>query len=386
MDRSVRRAAACGLAVLACVSVLLGQAPPPEDRMIVFESPTEGSYVSGPLLLRVQVAAPGIAVRSVSLYMDGQLVCTLLSPPFECAAHAGPNVVEHVVRATALLADGRRIASQVRTKDAGYSETVDVDVLQITATVTGDRGRFVRGLTAADFRVYEDGVLQPITYFASENIPLEILVAVDVSISMTQAIPTVRAAVKKFLSRLRPQDRVTVLGFNHTVFTVARPGVDLPTRLRNIDRLSAWGGTALYDVIIRGVDSLGAQPGRRALVVFSDGEDLHSKVPLQTAERRLEASDAVLYAVGQGRAPGMLELRQILDRLADKSGGRAIFEDLEGLDKAFDTIIEDLANQYLIAYVPRHDPRDGRWHDQRVEVPGRDVRIRSKRGYRFDPK
>lgn len=386
MGSGTARAVTCSLALLASVAVLMAQAPPPRDPAIVFESPTDGSYVSGPLLIRVRVAAPDVAVRSVSLSMDGQLVCTLSSAPFECPTDAGPQVVEHVIRATALLADGRRAASQVRTKDAGYSETVDVSVLQITATVTGDRGRFVRGLTSADFRVYEDGVLQPITYFASEKIPLEILVAVDVSISMTKAIPMVRAAVKKFLTRLRPEDRVTVLGFNHTVFTAARPAVDLATRLRNIDRLSAWGGTALYDVIVRGLDSLGAQPGRRALVVFSDGEDLHSKVPLQTAERRLEATDAVLYAIGQGRAPAMLTLRQILDRLADKSGGRAIFEDLEGLDRAFDAIIEDLANQYLIAYVPKHDPRDGRWHDQRVEVPGRDVRIRSKRGYRFDPK
>jgi len=76
--------------------------------------------------------------------------------------------------------------SSIRTKGAEYTETVDVDVVQITATVTGKGGRFVRGLGASDFKVYEDGVPQPITSFQSENIPLELVVAVDVSGSMTK--------------------------------------------------------------------------------------------------------------------------------------------------------------------------------------------------------
>ena len=207
---------------------------------------------------------------------------------------------------------------------------VDVDVVQVTATVTDGRGRFVRGLGRADFRVYEDDVPQQISSFFSEDIPLEIIVAMDVSGSMKPSMPTVKVAVKKFVSALRPADRVTVLTFNDNVFTLVRPAVDLAGRLKAIDRMTAWGGTALYEVIVKAVDQLGRQPGRRVLVVFTDGEDLSSRIPIEAVERRLEASDVVLYPIGQGRAPKVTMLKELLERLAQKSGGRAFFEELEG--------------------------------------------------------
>ena len=157
--------------------------------------------------------------------------------------------------------------------------------------------------------------------------PLEIIVAVDVSGSMKDAMPQVKGAVKKFLTALRPSDRVTLIGFNDNVFTLARPAVDLATRLKAVDRLAPWGGTALYDVIVQAIEQLGRQTGRRVLVVFTDGEDLNSHIALDAAERRLEASDAVLYPIGQGRAPKVKELKTVLERLARKSGGRAFFSE-----------------------------------------------------------
>ena len=159
-----------------------------------------------------------------------------------------------------------------------------------------------------------------------------------------------KLAVKKFLSALRPADRVTLVGFNDNVFTLARPTADSPRASSAVDRLAPWGGTALYDVVVKAIDQLGRQTGRRALVVFTDGEDLNSRVPDEAAEQRLEASDAVLYPIGQGRAPKLEALKQVLERLAQKSGGRAFFEDLDELDAVFARIVEELSNQYLLGY------------------------------------
>jgi len=275
-----------------------------------------------------------------------------------------------------------RVSRTMRTKEAEYTETVDVNAMQLTVTVTDSHGRFVRGLTRETFRVYDDDVLQTLSGFAAENVPLEIFVAVDVSGSMKAAMPTVKLAVKKFLSALRPTDRVTLMGFNDNVFTLARPTADLATRLAAVDRLSPWGGTALYDVIVKSIDQLGRQTGRRALVVFTDGEDLNSRVPEEAAEQRLESSDAVLYPIGQGRAPKMEALKRVLERLAQKSGGRAFFEDLDGLDAAFTRIVEELSNQYLLGYPRPEAAKEGSWRKQRVEIPGRDLRIRTRQGYR----
>lgn len=373
---------AVALLVLAATVAAQGRPVAQEPPEIVFETPVDDGYVSGPTPIRVRLVPPATPVRSVSLFADGRLVCAIERPPYECQWDAGDRVAEHVLRATALLPDGRRLARSIRTKGVEYSETVDVNVVQVTATVTAGRGRFVRGLTRDKFAVYEDGVRQQVSSFAAEDAPLELVVAVDFSGSMKDAMPTVKEALKKFLSSLRPSDRVTLLGFNDNVFTLAPVTADLPARLKAVDRLRAWGGTALYDVIVRAVGELGKQSGRRALVVFTDGEDLHSRAPLASTEGLLEASDALVYAIGQGRAPSMQNLRKTLERLAEKSGGRAFFEDLDGLDRVFRDIVADLSNQYLLGYVPRDGKRDNRWRELRVEVPGTDYDVRARRGYR----
>lgn len=378
--------AAALLAAVCLVAVPAGQGGQAAQPRVVFDAPKDGDYVSGAQPVKVHVEPAGTAVKSVSLSADGNVICTLQSPPFECPWDAGPKVSEHIMRASVLLEDGRRITKTIRTKDGGYVEAVDVDVVQVTATVTDDKGGFVRTLAEKDFRIYEDDVQHDITAFTSENIPLEITIAIDVSYSMSPAMPVVKQAVKKFLSALRPTDKVTVLGFNDSVFTVARPTVDLKGRLAAIDRMAAWGSTALYDVVIHAIDRMGKQPGRRALVVFSDGEDVSSRAPLDVAERRLEASDAMVYAIGQGKASESKALRTILERLATKSGGRAFFKDLDELDAVFGAIVDELSNQYLLGYVSKDLSRDGRWRKIRVEAPGKDIRIRTRQGYRVMPR
>ncbi len=179
---------------------------------------------------------------------------------------------------------------------------------------------------------------------------------------------------------------MTVIGFNENVFTLARPSADLATRLRAIDRLAPWGGTALYDVIVQAIDQLGRQTGRRVLVVFTDGEDLNSHIPLDVAVARIESRDAVLYPIGQGRATEIKALRIVLDELAQKSGGRAFFEDIGKLDEVFARILEELSNQYLLGYVSPNTARDGKWRAIKVETPGQDVRVRARQGYRVSPK
>lgn len=374
------------LVLLASVSMLAGRPAQDNEPRIVFEAPVDGGYISGPASVSVRVMPAGAAVKSVSLFADGTLLCTIEQAPFKCPWDAGTKVVEHLVRATAVLGDGRQLRASIRTKGAEYTETVDVDVVQITATVTGKGGRFVRGLKASDFKVDEDGVPQTITTFLAENIPLELVVAVDVSGSMTKAMPTVKEAVRKFLTKLRPQDVVTVLGFNDNVFVIARPAVSLENRLKTLDRLRPWGGTSLYDAMLKALAQMGPQAGRRVIVVFTDGEDLNSRVPLETAERGLETSDAVLYAIGQGRAPQTESLRKVLVRLSDKTGGQAYFEELDKLDEVFDNILADLANQYLFGFAPHDAAHDGKWHDLRVEVPGKDYRVRARQGYRAPAK
>ena len=349
-------------------------------------SPGEGAYLSGPVLLRALTDPPNADRQVVRLtfFADGRQVCALGGPPFECEWDAGAEIKEHVIRVVAVLESGQRLVQNVRTRGLDYTETVNVDVVQVTAVVTDAAGRFVKGLKQDDFRVFEDDVEQRITYFGSaEDAPLELVTAIDVSGSMFGAMSDVKAAARTFLAALDPDDQVSLLAFNDNLFTLARRSTDPAARLKAVDRLAAWGGTSLYDVIIKALDTVGRQQGRRAIVVFSDGQDENSFATEDAVIRRVEASDSTLYMIGQGEALHSAELQQLLRRLAEVSGGRAFSTDDERrLDRAFAEIIEDLSNQYLLAYPPTNPVRDGAWRRIRVEVAGSERKVRARQGYR----
>ena len=166
------------------------------------------------------------------------------------------------------------------------------------------------------------------------------------------------------------------------MIAVTRKTTDPAERLRAVDRLAPWGATALYDVIAQGLDLLGQQPGRKALVVFSDGEDQGSRLTIDDVEERLQASDATLYMIGQGRGVSAAPLRKIMDRLATPTGGRAFATDsIEKLHEAFADLLQELSHQYLLGYQSTNPRRDGSWRELRVEVDGQ-PRIRARKGYR----
>jgi Ca-activated chloride channel family protein len=175
-----------------------------------------------------------------------------------------------------------------------------------------------------------------------------------------------------------------VLGFNDNIFVPARRATDQATRAKAIGRLAPWGGTALYDAIVHALDLLGRQPGRRALVVFSDGEDQSSHAPLEAVITRVEGSDATIYMIGQGRALRVTPLQQLMRQLASGSGGRAFFSDQESkLASIFQEIVEDLRHQYLLGYPAPDNARNGELHHVRVEVPGRGLTVRARTSYRL---
>ena len=277
------------------------QAQAPGAPAIRITAPENDTYVTGRVVLTAAIEPAGAAVERVSFFADGRLVCAVDRPPFTCPWDAGPGVKEHVIRAVAQLPGGGRAVTSVRTRGAGIAEAVEVHVVQVSVLVRDDKGAFVKGLEAKDFRLREDDVPQRLTHVANQDTPLEVVMALDISASMAGAIGDVRTSARTFISALRERDALTILGFNDNIFTVARRETQAETRLRALDRLAPWGSTSLYDVISRGVSLLRQQAGRKGLVVFSDGEDESSRLSFDVVEKELQSSDAVMYAVGLGR-------------------------------------------------------------------------------------
>jgi len=371
------------LAFAACVgaTISLWAQAPADAPVVKIVSPGDDAYVTGPTLLRATIV-PADAVTGMTFFVDGRQVCALMAPPFECEWDAGATITAHQVRAVATVKGGSRIVQTVRTKSVGYVERVDVDVVQVTVTIADGHGKFVRNVPQSAFHVFEDGRPQSVSHFASEDVPLELVAAIDISGSMAPAMPKVKTAVKEFLRDVPPEDQVTLLGFNDSIFTLTRKATDPAERIKAVDRLAPWGSTALYDVLLRGVEMLGRQTGRKALVVFTDGEDQGSHATIHDVERRLQSSDVTLYMIGQGRGVTMDSLKRIMERLSVPTGGRALFTDsVDELHVAFADLLDELSNQYLLGYQSTNSKRDDAWRKIKVDVDGHHD-VRARQGYR----
>ena len=377
------RRAVLSLAIAACAGATLSLwAQGTSDLPVLkIQSPDDEAFVTGPTLLRATIT-PSDGVTGITFFVDGRQVCALTAPPFECDWDAGATITAHQIRAVATVQGGSRIVQTVRTKSVGYVERVDVDVVQVTVTVSDGRGKFVRSIPQSAFHVFEDGHPQAVTHFTSEDVPLELVAAIDISGSMAPAMPKLKTAVKQFLGDVPPQDQVTLLGFNDNIFTLTRKATDPAERVKAVDRLAPWGSTALYDVLLRGVEMLGRQTGRKALVVFTDGEDQGSHATINDVERRLQSSDVTLYMIGQGRGVTMEPLKRIMERLSVPTGGRALFTDsIDELHAAFADLLDELSNQYLLGYQSTNSRRDDAWRKIKVDVDGHHD-VRARQGYR----
>jgi VWFA-related protein len=367
-------------AVALTLAVSAAQAP-----TLRITSPTRDTVVSGATRLEVAIepAEAARTVLTVTFTVDGRLACTIEQPPFTCNWNSGDVVRGHHVRVVAALAGGGRLIDNLHTKDLGYTERVRTEAVLVPVIVTRD-GEFVSGLKQQDFEILEDGVKQSIASIASEDAPLDLVLAIDVSGSMERSLDQVKAAVKQLLSKLRPGDAATVVGFNDTMFLAAEREKNQAARERAVDLLSAWGGTALYDATVRAIDLVSHEWGRKGLVIFSDGDDRNSLLSREAATARVQASDAMLYTIGFGGGASVPSLKIKLEQYAKATGGRAFFPlRAQDLDGVFDQIVAELANQYVLSYSSTNLKQDNGWRSIKVRVrrPGK-YDIRARDGYR----
>ena len=347
-------------------------------------SPTTESIVSGSTRIQVTIepAAELANVKAINYSVNGRLACTIEQPPFVCTFEPGDVVRSHHIRVVATMTDGRRLVDNVRTKELGYAERIRTEAVLVPLVVTHG-GVFVRGLKQQDFEVFEDGVAQPIASLVSEDAPLDLVLAIDVSGSMEKSLVQVKPAVKQLLTRLRPGDAATLVGFNDTMFIAAEREKDRRTREDAVDLLTSWGGTALYDATIRTLELVSRDTGRKGIVIFSDGDDRNSLTRRETALSRVQASDAMLYTIGFGGGATVPQLRASLESYARATGGKAYFpRDTAELDAIFNEIVTELANQYVLSYSSTNSRQDGTWRNIKVKVRKGNYDIRARAGYR----
>lgn len=257
--------------------------------------------------------------------------------------------------------------------------TAGVTQVEVYTTVIGPDGRAVRGLKASDFTVLEDGVPQSIATFADGDFPASVALAIDRSFSMKGAPLTVaRTAGRAFLASLKADDRAMLLSISGDVEVLAPFDKDKTRALQALATLDPWSTTALNDAIVRSLDLLEPETGRRAIVILSDGDDRYSAATAADVLSRARRSDVLTYPVAIGR-----NRPRLFAEIATISGGRSFqLADPARLQATLQAIAEDLRAQYLLGYVPRPSSgEDNRWRSITVRVDKPGVTVRARSGY-----
>jgi Ca-activated chloride channel family protein len=271
-------------------------------------------------------------------------------------------------------------------------------LVALHVTVTGPDKRFVTGLDAGDFAVYEDGVEQNVQFFESNAVPIDLIVLIDTSSSMRHRMDMVHQAALGFIGTLRSGDRAAVVSFSDTVTIVQGLTGDRAVLETAIRSTKAQGGTALHNALYVALKQFGRgardnnQVRRQALAVLSDGEDTASLIGFDDVLEVAHKSGVTIYPIAlasglESRSPSgsryFSQSQYAMRRLAQETGAQAFFpariHELAGIYAA---IAEELSYQYSIAYASTNARLDGRFRRVSVRVTTRpELRPRSRTGY-----
>lgn len=283
--------------------------------------------------------------------------------------------------------------------DSGVTKTFEV---RLPVTVT-QKKQLITGLARGDFLVFEDGVPQEVTFFSDEktNPPVYVGVLMDTSPSTAGKFGFSKEAAANFLFsviRLR-KDKAAFMTFDHEVVLRQDFTDKLDMLQKAVDQVKKVGSqTALYDAVWQFSDQkLRGIPGRRVIVIITDGDDTFSRASLIDAIDIAQRTETTIFAISTkagflGTVPGV-EAGTVNDRgdkdlirLCEETGGEAFFTgDMLALEKSFKKISEELRSQYIITYRPANQNYDGRVRKVEVKFAqnkGKDYKIRTKTSYR----
>jgi Ca-activated chloride channel family protein len=302
-----------------------------------------------------------------------------------------------------LAVPGGALAQQAPLNNADTPSAVfrtGVDLVALNVVVTDGQQKFVTGLSADQFLVFEDGVQQDVSFFAAKDVPLDLAILLDTSASMTDKLTTMQEAAIGFASTMRPGDRVTIVDIKDTVkvlLPLAAEPADAPEAIR---ATFARGGTALYNGLYMTLKDMvkqrrdNGEVRRQAIAVLSDGEDTASLIGFDDVMDVAKQSGIAIYTITL-RSPYLVKTAAAngqryfsqsefgMKALAQETGARAFFpSDISELAGVYGSIAEELATQYAIGYTSKNPKKDGAFRRVIVRVgdhPG--ARTRTRSGY-----
>ena len=274
--------------------------------------------------------------------------------------------------------------------------------VNVTVTVRGLDGKFVKDLTTKDFTVYEDDKPQEVRFFArvfdpsradddgQEDAPdptaIDLGMLFDTSTSMAEVLKLSQNAAASFLESIPRARALTTVFFDSDIRLSKYNSESQQGLFDRIQKAKSGGDTLLRDAIAVYLSRISDDPGRKIVVLFTDGEDSKSLLSTSEVKDLVRSSTVTIYPIVFGgkyeNAASALQARAFMRELAELTGGEVFtprtFRDLQPI---YDGLLDELAAQYVIGYVPQGDPVPGE-HRLRVDVNRAGAKVRHRRGYR----
>jgi Ca-activated chloride channel homolog len=273
---------------------------------------------------------------------------------------------------------------------------VDVDLVAVTFIATDAKGRPVHGLRSTDIRVYEDGLPQKIAAFAEgSNAPdstlsaapagSKIFILFDTSDRMYRNIPYVCDAIRDLLRHLEPADEIAIYTFSRNLSRAAALTSDISAaRGALAQKVSAGDDTALFNCMLLTLRDAAKTPGRKTLVVFSNGPDNKSVLSPEDVGTVAVNEGIPIYVISTMESDKDPVTTHALERLAERTGGQVFLgRKWQAQGQALNAIHQDIGSSYTVYYYPAPNPNDGfrRIHVDVASPKGTPYRIRARTGY-----
>jgi len=283
-------------------------------------------------------------------------------------------------------------------------------LVTVPAIVMDRDGRYIANLRKEDFAIYENGVEQNLAYFMSVEKPFTVALMLDVSGSTKYQLDQIRQAANTFVSRLRLSDRMMAVTFDGKINLLTEVADVRAIRQSKLHIPAVTDGTVLYDAVAFTLRRMAQVPGRKAIVLMTDGVDQSSVATLQSTVAEIAELDVLIYTVQYNTLPqlpqrlsfiknekarrkveqrllkGYAASEPYLRSLAEKTGGRFYkADDLREVGPAFEAITSELGVQYSLGYYPKENPSPGAERSIKVRVRYPNLVVRARDSYTTTP-
>ncbi len=268
----------------------------------------------------------------------------------------------------------------------------DTRLVLLHTSVVDKSGKLITNIPQSAFKIFEDGVEQPIKLFRREDVPVSMGIIVDNSGSMSSKRAKVAAAALELVKQSNPEDEVFIVNFNddaHIDQTLTNDTRKLQSALA---RMQASGGTAMRDAISKSIEYVkgNGKKDKKVLVVVTDGNDNSSDISLENLLRQAHNSEVLIYSVGllnEEEAGEARSAKRALKALSEASGGLDYYpKSLSDIQEITPRVAHEIRSQYILGYTSSNQNFDGSFRQIKVTVTGFGrPTVRTRNGYYATP-